>query len=60
MAESESIKEIINGATIQVAMMVLMALRNTETGPQLTSSISQKEPLRLRQSGPVLVKLTFN
>ena len=33
MAESEGIKEIINQAAVQVAMAVIMALRDAEVGP---------------------------
>ena len=33
MAESENIKEVVNQVTAQVAVMVMMMLRDTEAGP---------------------------
>ena len=34
MADSESIKEIVNEMAMQEATTVMMAFRDTETGPQ--------------------------
>ena len=33
MADSDSIKEIVNEVAVQVATAVMMAFRDTETGP---------------------------
>ena len=43
MVESESIKEVINQGAVQVAMVVMMALRDTEVGFQLTTAVSYRE-----------------
>ena len=42
MAESDSIKEVVNQVAIQDVMAVMMVLRNVEAGPQPTSAASQR------------------
>ena len=43
MEESENIKEVVNQVAIQVAMVVIMALRDTEAGSKPTSVVSHEE-----------------
>ena len=60
MAESDNIKEVINQVVVQVAMAVMMALRDTEAGPHLSTAVSHRQSKKKRYGGPVLVKLVFN
>ena len=39
-------------------MAVMMALRNIEVGPQLTTAVCHREPQGQGHSGPILVTLT--
>ena len=59
MNESEYIKEVVNQLAVQAAAAVMMVLRNTEVGPQLTTMVSHREPQRRRYSWTVLVNLAF-
>ena len=40
MADSENIKEVVNQVALQVAMVVMMLLSDTETGPWPTAAVS--------------------
>ena len=44
MAESDYIKEVVNQAALQVAIAVMLALRDEEAGPKPTSTLSDKAP----------------
>ena len=57
MVESDDIKEVVNQVAVQVAMVVMMVLRDTEAGPQPTTTASHREPQKQRYTGPILVKL---
>ena len=56
MADYESIKEIENPVAMQAATVVMMAFRDTETGPQPATAPNQQEIQRQRHGGPVLEK----
>ena len=45
-AESEGIMEIVNQVAIQAATLVMMALRDVEAGPWVTTVASHREPQR--------------
>ena len=60
MADSESIKAIINHLAVQAATVVMVAFRDTETGPQLATTRNQQETQRQQNGGLVLEKLRFN
>ena len=56
MVESEYIKEVVNKVAVQVAMVLMMVLKEKEAVPQLTTVASYREPQRQRYSGPKLKK----
>ena len=58
--ESNNTKEIVNQVAMQEAMAAMMALRDMDAGPWLTTAASQIEPQRQRHSGPVHIKLTLS
>ena len=60
MAKSDNIKEEVNQTAVQVAMMVILVLRDTERGPWPTTAESHREPHRYRYSGLVFAKIAFN
>ena len=60
MTESHNIKEVVNQAAMQAVMAVMMALRDTAAGSQLTTAVSHRKPHMQRHSGLVLVKLAVN
>ena len=43
MAESEGIKDLVKQVVIQMATAVMMAFRNTEAGPLLTTTAIHRE-----------------
>ena len=56
MADSESIKEIINQVAVQVAIVVMVAFRDTETGPWPATIQNKPETQRQRHGGLILEK----
>ena len=58
MAESDSMKEVINHAAVWAATTIMMALR--EAKPQLTTTVSHTQPQAQRHGGPEPMKPTFN
>ena len=60
MADSKGIKGIIIQAAMWAAKEVMMAFRDTETGPQPATTANQQETQRQRHGGPILEKPTFN
>ena len=60
MAESENIKEAVSQVAVQMAMVVMIALRDIETGLWLTIIVSHREPQRQKYSGLIPVKLALN
>ena len=60
MADSESIKEIVNQVAVQEAATVMMVFRDTDTGFLLASTPNQHKNQRQRHGGLVLEKLRFN
>ena len=60
MTESECIKEIVNQVAVQEAMGVVVAFRDTETGPQLATTPNQWENQRQRNGRLVLKKPRFS
>ena len=59
MAGSENIK-VMNQAAVQMAMVVMMALWDTETGPWSTTEVSHSESQIQGHSVPILTKPTFS
>ena len=51
MADSESIKEIVNEVTVQAATMVMMAFRDTDTGPCLATMPNQHKGQKQEMEG---------
>ena len=60
MADFESIKEIVNQVAVHAAIVVMMAFRDTETGPQPATMSNQWENQRQRKAGVVMEKPRFN
>ena len=60
MAESQSIKEVVNQAAIHAAMAVMIVLRYTDAGPQPPTVVSHRKPQRQRHNGPIHKKPTCN
>ena len=60
LANSESIKEIINQMVVPVATAVMLVFRETDTGSQLATMPIQCENQRQRNAVLVLEKLRFN
>ena len=60
MAESESIKDIVNQAAKQADTVVMMAFKDTDTGPWPAIMPSQCQNQRQRDGGLVLKRLKFN
>ena len=60
MADSEIIKEIANHVAVQAATVVIMAFRDTYTGPWHATIPNQHENQRQRNRGLVLEKVQFN
>ena len=50
----------MNQVAVQVAMAVMMALRDVKGRPKTTIMVGSREPQRQRSSGPILVKPAFN
>ena len=44
MAESESNIEIVNQVALQAAMVVMVALKDAEAVPSVTTAVSHREP----------------
>ena len=59
MAYSESIKEIVNQVAVQAATAVMIAFRDTETGPWPAVMTNQWENQRKNNGGLALGKLRF-
>ena len=60
MVETENIKEVVNQVVAEAAMVIIMVLRDTETGSRPGLMVSHIEPQRQRHSQPELVKPAFN
>ena len=60
MADSASIKEIVNQVAVQAATVVMMAVRDTETVPLPATTSNQLETQRQRHGGPLLERPKFN
>ena len=60
MVEYEGTKEIVNQAAVQMATVVMMAFKDTDTVPQPTLKTSHREQQRQRHGGPVLEKPSFD
>ena len=60
MAESESIKDIVNQVAAQATLVVMMALRDAEARPWPTTAVSHRGLQKLRKSGSILIKPLFN
>ena len=60
MADSESIKQIINQVAIQAAMAAMMACRDSDTISQPATTRNQQETQRQRHWGLILEKPKFN
>ena len=56
----QSIKEIVNQVTVPAATAVMMAFRDTDTGPQLATTPHQWKNQRQRNGGLVLEMPRFN
>ena len=54
------IKEIVNLMAVQVAVVVMMVLRDTEAGSWPTASVSHRQAHRNRHTRPTLAKPAFN
>ena len=60
MAESDLVKEVVNQVAVQVETVVMMALRDTEAGPNQPAWWAIGSHKKQRHSGPILVKPVFN
>ena len=60
MADSACIKEIVNQAAVHAATLVMMAFRDTQTGPQPATLQNQWKTQRQRNGGLALEKPRFN
>ena len=51
MADSESIKETVNQAAVQASTVVIIAIKDTDTGPWMAPTPDQHENQRQEMEG---------